>query len=229
MKKIFTTLAMLAAVATMSAADAFVIQKGANAEETYADGATINVMPVVAAEYDDFKQLLWDPELFVKANEEVTVSVTVESEYGMIQFCGFDGQCQLLMSGNGKVTKTKKIAKGAVEGLQIDLNDYGMVTESQVVKVTAQSATQTVNLTLNFVYNDNSSLTEIAGGNAIALRGRVLDYNFKTPTQVTLYTIAGQAALSRTVNGTGSINLDALPGGVYLYRAGNKTGKFIVR
>jgi hypothetical protein len=92
---------------------------------------------------------------------------------------------------------------------------------------------ESVTVTLKFIPEAEGAAgigtVSAAAASRINVSGKVLHYSFTQPTQVKLYTISGQAAMSRTLNGAGSLNLQGLPAGIYMYRAGKTTGKFMIR
>lgn len=231
MKKLFTSMLMMFGCIAAMSAQSVTLQKGAEGEVTYTSG---DVIEVKAEKQGDeiFSYYKWDPELYLllpKTSTSVTVTLASESA---VQFCGGDGNCQ--MTGPGKpVEKKIALTSGKPEALQIDILDMaGAIADDEEITatLTVASLTKTDSYTIKFLPKNNAGILDMeTEANAISVSGRSLTYSFAKPTVLTLYTISGQAAVTRTLNGAGSMSLEALPGGVYIYRAGTQTGKFIVR
>ncbi len=230
MKKIFTSLMMLGCVAAMSAEVS--LQKGANGEEVYANGETVTV----AFEKTDFGggyfMLQWDPEFYIISDADCTAEVSVDSPKGYVQFCGGSPEGCTSTSSTNPAVKKFNLKKGVAQNTLIDIVDMSGAfpfAENLESTITIKSGSQTYAINVVYLGENASIASVVTDGPVISVEGRVLNYNVAAPTQVTLYTISGQPAISSTVNGAGSLSLDGLPGGVYLYRAGGRTGKFVVR
>lgn len=231
MKKFFTSaLMMIGCVAAMSA-QAYTIQKGANGEETYKPGDVIEVTPVKMGD-ENFSYKKWDPELYIMGKASMSLSTSLSSDY-TVQYCGgIPGDCQMTAPGK-PVVKTYNMVSGQAQNMLIDVLDMvGAYTDDMeftaTLEVTAVGKTDTY--TIKFLSMNGAGLSTVgAAANAVSVSGRSLSYHFSEPTVLTVYTISGQTATARTLTGDGALNLDALPGGVYIYRAGTRTGKFVVR
>ncbi|MDE5959020.1 MAG: T9SS type A sorting domain-containing protein [Muribaculaceae bacterium] len=233
MKKLFTSMLMMFGCIAAMSAQSVTLQKGAEGEVTYTSG---DVIEVKVKEHEistpDFPYFIWDPELYLLLPKtSTTVTVTVSSE-SAVQFCGGDGNCQMTSPGK-PVEKKIALTSGKPEALQIEIMDMGGAIaddEEMTATLTVASLTKTDTYTIKFLPKNNAGILDMeTEANAISVSGRSLTYSFTHPTVLTLYTISGQAAVTRTLNGAGSMSLEALPGGVYIYRAGTQTGKFIVR
>ncbi|MDE7388639.1 MAG: T9SS type A sorting domain-containing protein [Muribaculaceae bacterium] len=223
MKKIFTSLLMLTAIASASAE--ITLQKGADGSVVYHDGDVISVG------YTAINAVIskWDPELFINSTTPISAEVSVSSPVLNVQFCA-GGQC-VTSSPTTPAVKTLSLAANVPQALKIDV--MGKITLEAPIdaKIDVSAFGESVSFTLRFLPTEESAALDGIGAdaNGISFNGRVLSYNVDAPTQLTIFTISGQPALSRSISGHGSMQLDALPGGVYLYRAGNRTGKFVVR
>ncbi|MDE6119909.1 MAG: T9SS type A sorting domain-containing protein [Muribaculaceae bacterium] len=232
MKKLFTSMLMMFGCMAAMSAQSVTLQKGAEGEVTYKSGDVIEVKAEKMGD-ETFSYYKWDPELYLLlSNTSTTVTTTLSSESSSVQFCGGDGNCQ--MTGPGKpVEKKIALTSGKPEALLIDIMDMAGVisdTEEITATLTVATLTKTESYTIKFLPKNNAGMLDAeTEANAISVSGRSLTYSFTHPTVLTLYTISGQAAVTRTLNGAGSMSLEALPGGVYIYRAGTQTGKFIVR
>lgn len=232
MKKIFTSMVLMAAAIVASAQNYTVTAFGDETPLTNGQVITCgwhNPYP----EAPMFRE--YNPELTVTAHKQITIMVTASGHAvdGLnAQICGFGG-CKPLLNDE-KIFDTKVLQAGQKFDLQLDVTDMAGLELTETLPVTVkisdgQSAEEMV-LTINFVGEEQAS---IKGANiaatSVRVQGRTLHYNSDNAAELTLYTISGQSAISRRISGQGSVNLSALPAGVYIYRAGNKTGKLILR
>jgi hypothetical protein len=232
MKKIFTLIATLACFGAASAAN-FTVQRGAEGTQTYSDGDVIEV-GYTYVDYGGAVNYMWDPELYITG--EGTVNLTVTG-YDDVQFCG-GGTCSIIgYSDNKTINRTMTMTAGTANALQLDLSmwDYEgtggcPLSEAQEATLKCKMAGETVTITVRFLPSESAGLKTVeAAGSTIAFSGKTMSYNFSKPTTVNVYGIAGQSAITRRLNGQGTLSLQGLPAGVYIYRAGSRTGKFIVR
>lgn len=223
MKKIFTSMLLMAAAVVASAQ---------NFTVTAFDGTrTLKDGDVIECGYEEgLFGLTWDPAIEVLCNKNLTLTVTANAPAGnKIQFCGITGNCAML-SGTPE-TRSNAYSEGDKVPMQLDIMSGNIVYPvDATLKIT--DGTETVNITVTFSpkAQEELSIADVAAdGVKIALKGRTLNYNADSATDLTLYTISGQSAISRRISGHGSLSLTNLPAGVYIYRAGKKTGKFILR
>lgn len=174
--------------------------------------------------------MTWDPAIEVLCNKNLTLTVTANAPAGnKIQFCGITGNCAML-SGTPE-TRSNSYKEGDKVPMRLDINP-GFIVEPVDATLKITDGTETVNITVTFVAESQEELkiaNVAAGGINLSLKGRTLNFNTDSAIDLTLYTISGQSAISRRISGHGSVNLTNLPSGVYIYRAGKKTGKFILR
>lgn len=226
MKKIFTSM-LLMAVAAVASAQNFTVT-AFNGTQTLKDGDVIEC----GYEEDDFFGQNWDPAIEVLCNKNLTLTVTADAEkpaQGAVQFCGLTGSCQRL-NGIPEV-RSNTYSKGDKVPMALDITS-GFIVEPVNATLKITDGTETVNITVTFVAESQEELkiaNVAAGGINLSLKGRTLNFNTDSAIDLTLYTISGQSAISRRISGHGSVNLTNLPSGVYIYRAGKKTGKFILR
>lgn len=224
MKKILTSLTILAAALAASAQ---------NFTVTTTDDATISNGDVINIGYIDGARpgtYTWDPELIVHIEKAGGLTVTANASIAsFVQFCGLDGACQMLVSS--PFSKSKTYGAGDICPLEIDaINKRDLPAEPIVTNVTVSSGSQTVSFTLNFIGEPKAGIqSATVDPNKISVAHRVLTYNVDSPSQLAVYNISGRAVINRRINSTGSLNLAALPAGVYVYRLGSSTGKFLLR
>lgn len=223
MKKIFTSM-LLMAVAAVASAQNFTVT-AFNGTQTLKDG------DVIECGYEEgMFGMTWDPAIEVLCNKNLTLTVTANAPAGnKIQFCGITGNCAML-SGTPE-TRSNSYKEGDKVPMRLDINP-GFIVEPVDATLKITDGTETVNITVTFVAESQEELkiaNVAAGGINLSLKGRTLNFNTDSAIDLTLYTISGQSAISRRISGHGSVNLTNLPSGVYIYRAGKKTGKFILR
>lgn len=223
MKKIFTSMLLMAAAVVASAQ---------NFTVTAFDGTrTLKDGDVVECGYEvGMFGMTWDPKIDVTCNKDLTLTVTANAPAGHdVKFCGISGFCASL-EGIPE-TRSKAYEAGKKIPMQLDIQG-SFVTEPFDATLEITDGTETVNITVTFRPEAQEELgiaAVAADGVSVAVTGRTLNFNTDSATDLTLYTISGQSAVSRRVSGRGTLNLTNLPAGVYIYRAGKKTGKFILR
>ena len=70
------------------------------------------------------------------------------------------------------------------------------------------------------VFVNDDSFKAVAGG---------IEYDFAAPTQVVLCTLAGATVIETTLEGSGVLSTASVPEGLYVYKAGEKSGKIYIR
>lgn len=230
MKKIFTTLAATLLMSTASFAAITVTHEG----NPVSNGDTFTVYA------DQFTTSTIGPMHRFTGQIDLNVSTTstpltlqVKASDSKFQCCPSAGQCISVMDDNGD---------GIWEG-SLTLGDNITSVECPI-DVTFMQTLPTIQITGDLTISDKSgdkfvvhivfdtehagvgSITSVDGINYSA---GALRYNFAAPTNVAVYSIAGNQVLSRTVSGNGSIDLGTLHRGIYIYNAGGTTGKFVVR
>lgn len=246
MKKIFTLITVvLAALSAWADAPEFIFQgKPTTNGETY--------LAPYSVEDLQFMKIYEQPSyLSLKGikGKEVTVSVNADS---IFSFCGLTNVCVPTKSE----TKTAILGDMLVESTDEDIvtvgldihglggssfdDTYNPAEELPVTTLEAKAwytdspeEVSTVKVVLT-----NKTAEELAGiadvtvdgtADITFISGNVLNYNVATPTKLEIYTTAGALVLSRKIASVGSISLDALAPGVYIYSAANKSGKILVR
>lgn len=223
MNKIFTSILMLGAAFAASAQNFTV----SSVDGPVANGAVLTSGYVYNAEWEMYD---WDPELTIHANKagNYTVSATA-SESGIVQFCGFTGQCSILKPS---VSRSGAIAAGQDMNMQLDIKGmYELLEKPVALEVTVTDGSETIKFTVNFVNVEHQAGLSAPSKAAGSLRfsGRTLNFSVENAATFTLYNISGRQVMSRALAGTGSVNLSAIPAGVYVYRCGTATGKVIIK
>lgn len=181
--------------------------------------------------------------------KEVTLSVTADS---IISVCSLTGQCVNSTSDKRTAVLSKEGAESVVgDTVTVDLEIHGVSEMAYDDSFDPAKNLRTITVEAKVWYTDspeevatvkvlmtNKSADELAGIADVAsdstsditfISGNVLNYNVASPTKLEIYTTAGSLVLSRKIAAVGSISLDALAPGVYIYKAANKSGKILVR
>lgn len=249
MKKLFTSfLAATAAFAVWADAPVLLFRgEPVEAGKTYESGYVADIFEdggvVLMASY------VQDSHLSLTGTKGAETVLVVNANES-VQVCGITGQC---VAGT-EVTKTGVLGTNDViaeagNDVTIDLridkqnDDYtGMEDPATFVhnitlEVTAyykatpdEKATTTIVMRnvpeseLNGISAVGNDLTSVKLG-----YGNTLEYNAAQPAKLDIYTTSGTLVMSRKIYSTGSISLDSLHPGVYIYSANGTTGKILVR
>lgn len=240
MKKIFTLIAAAAASISMWAADAqlFFGDKPVQNGATYEVGYTMQ-------EIDDelmgkIYEVTQDSHLFFHADPGTQVSVVVEllsTDVNGLQVCSIDGQCIMLPTPQGAMSVTKSgELKEAVTSAMIDKKSegYGEMPEIKQIdaKVTVTFAAQDpVTVTVKLLSTQQAGIKGVAadGDYVKVAAGNVLNYSVSAPSTLSIYAITGNLVAKYRLENAGSINIGALPKGIYIFSDGTHTGKMLVR
>lgn len=248
MKKIFT-LICAASFATAAWAEAPVLLfrgEPVEAGKTYEAGYTVERLEIDGVPFeDDYKQ---DSHLTLRGENGAGVVVEVKASEA-VQVCSIDGQC----TTGDNVTKQGILGSTNVVSLDgnivtvdlvIDKTDYdftfdpnfGSTLKNITLNVTAyytatpnDKATASV-IMRNVLDSELSGIAAVGQDNAkVTFFGNTLEYNVAQPTKLDIYNTSGSLVMSRKICSTGSISLDSLHPGVYIYSANGTTGKILVR
>ena len=207
--------------------------------KTLENGASVVYNGFTTETYGDtsgYIEYKLDPEIFITTDENVNVSVKVESNVS-VQFCAFDGMCTM----GTKLTKSNFLLEEnkpenllldwvgeTYDGSDIDLPLINMT-------ITAWDMDNPSNQTVIYVTMGgfNTPVESITSDkNGVKVAGKTLTYELSSAANISIYSLSGKTIVSKTVNGKGTINLSNLTSGVYVYRVegkNGKTGKFIIK
>lgn len=228
MNKIFTTLTLLAAALTASAQN-FTVNTPDG--KSYTDGDVINI----GYEFDG-ECYNWLPDITVHVNK-ATSAITGASSFsvtasastpGVVQFCGLSTSCNFI--GAAPVTNSATFKAGQRFPLSIDIIDrYENLSAPIESKITITDGDETINLTVNFLDSEHAGVNSVtAAAGTLRFNGRTVNFAMESAAKLTIYNISGRPVVNRTLAGTGSLNLSAIPAGVYVYRCGSLTGKVLL-
>lgn len=227
MKKLYILL--LAGAAAISANAAELTFFLGNQEIT--PGSTVKFADYEAEEYEAG---VWDitmnPPLTLKSSfftNKVSVTATCTSGQSIQMCCG--GQC----SSGTSVTKEKlTINTGASLPLELEYINHefeGSKVPDITVKISASDNGGTpVEFTIE-MGPSAASLSTVSDGTFIHFNGSAVEYNTLCPTPLAIYSLTGVCVASTTVEGAGTVSTTSLAPGVYFCKAGNETGKILVK
>ncbi|MDE7136289.1 MAG: hypothetical protein K2N91_06630 [Muribaculaceae bacterium] len=243
MKKIFTLFALLAATLSSYAAapellfgDTPVVP-GKTYETAY-EMTTQQIGPMTLNRY------VQDSNLSIKgeAGKSVTVELLPSAE---VQFCSINGQC--IMAGPN-VTSTKVGILGG-EGASGVITDP-LLIDKATTDMTGNNPSELlsdITVEVKAYYTDTPSeyatakvimtnKAEVGGVHSVAaekasitVKGNSIVYNFASRTNLCVYSIAGGRVYGNTLQGSGSVSLDFLHPGIYIYTTGSTSGKILIR
>lgn len=203
--------------------------------EEIPNGSTYKYSGYVWEEYDPgfYSVLTVNPELYLTSDVDATVTIHTLSEIPV-------GICAGGLCVRGKdITKDNvKVTAGAPLNLIFDWEEefYGDTSTYEIPLITTS---------IEVWYNDNPAnkyviTVEMGGVNAsagvegievcadsVVFHGNSLSYDLAQASQLSLYSLSGKTVLTRGVSGSGSVSLDGLSKGIYLYRLTGKNGKVI--
>ncbi|MBD5274179.1 MAG: T9SS type A sorting domain-containing protein [Bacteroides sp.] len=231
MKKLYAIAAMALLSAASISAKEFTFYQGDNKIE---NGSEFKFGEAELEDWGDgYAGLTYDPHLFLEADFTGSANITANCTSGQfIQLCA-GGQCMR----DKKVVKTNiPMSPGSKLNLQFEYvnDDYELGTEFPVV-VTEISAVDTtdpkVSASFTIVMDGKEAgvSTVIANDNAFLPVEGGVEYSFDAPTQVAIYSLAGEAMIETSLNGNGTLSTANLPAGIYVYKAGAKSGKIYLR
>lgn len=181
-----------------------------------------------------------DPKLMLVSDVVAPITVSVNSTTGVpIQLCA-GGQCQ-------QGVEITKAVENLVANTPLDLQlDWLANTEdgTQVYDIPEMI----VDVEIYYTEDPSNALTftlemggvqavaaveELgAGQNLVKLNGRQLEYDLPASSQINVYSLSGKNVINANVAGAGSLSLEGLSKGIYIYKVSgkyNKAQKFIIK
>lgn len=231
MKKIFTLIIGIACAIAINAQEFTCTVDGKPVE----NGATVTV----GYEYGRDGASFWEskPEIYLTASEDIFCSINTSCVPGTkVKFCY--GVCMdPIREGDFDVIKYDfDLTAGEAEKLDIEYSDTKAFDPNVVPARSSVDVIVSVMLkprfTFTLVFDGNvAGIDNVAGDGSYVnlVAGNILEYNVANGTKLDIYSLNGSTVIERTVNGHGSLSLDRLAPGVYLYKAGELTGKVLVK
>lgn len=201
--------------------------------ETVESGSTVKWLEYETYPYGKNKtEIFIKPELFLNSAKAGNVNISTKSNYD-VQVC-IGGQCEAATS---VVKENIPFQANKPEDLLIDCsiyvsNDEELVVPEIKVDILASYTDGSSPVTLTLIMgSENAGVEGVAVDAArVAVSGKTLHYTVDKTSNLSVYSLSGRAIVNRQVSGKGSISLENLPAGVYLYRvAGGKAGKFVIK
>lgn len=177
-------------------------------------------------------EVSFEPDLYLWSDIFTnTVTLTANCVSGQaIQLCA-GGDCvsaESVTKENIKLTTNQKLFLQFEYIAELGENEVvpEVVTEISAVDTKYENIKADITVVLNSssgvtsIYVNDSSFKAVAGA---------ISYDFASLTEVNLYSLSGERILTSVVEGCGQISTTALASGLYLYKAGNKSGKIYIR
>ena len=196
-----------------------------------ANGATVHSHALEMEDYGDFKEIKMDPDLYISSDiftSDVQIKVTCLTGQA-VQLCA-GGNC---MKGS-EITKTNvKISTGQKLPLQYDYvaeldADEPIPTVTSLIEAVDTKYPETAK-SFTITLTDVAGVTVVENKTAFTLTPAGIVYNLDSAQHFTMYNITGLCVYNSELLGTGIVPTSNLAKGVYVYRAGKHTGKFIVK
>lgn len=204
-------------------------------DETIENGSKVEFTNVETEVWGDLGMVVMDPNLSLVSDVATnTVTITAECLSGEnIQLCA-GGQC---VSGKKVVKENINMAADKKVLLQFEYMDMNWDPTTPIpTDVTAEiSAVDTAYpetaVSFTIVMNPKNSAVKEVFLNDKAFRAVKdgIEYTFDAPAAVAIYNLKGEAVVKTTLNGRGTLSTSSLPAGIYVYKAGAKTGKIYIR
>lgn len=199
-----------------------------------ADGTNITgTTYVFEGEPEEFPQgdqteVFLDPDLYIYSPTGGDIVVSVKANVS-IQLC-IGGGCE----AGFEVSKEATLKAGVAESLLYDYSEIVDLDEYVLPLIEAEISAWYKNepdkvITMTVKMGDVNAGVEAVGAalNAVNFNGKALNYDVNGASQLSVYSLSGKTVLNKSVAGTGSVALDGLSKGIYLYRLTNKNGKTI--
>lgn len=231
MKKIFTLIIGVACAIAINAQEFTCTVDGKPVE----NGATVTV----GYEYGHEGSPFWKsvPEIYLTASEDISCSIKTSCAAGTkVKFCK-EICLEPVREGDFDVVEYDfDLTAGEAEKLDVEYSDFMAADQNVVPAKSSVDVIVSVRLkprfTFTLVFDGNvAGIDNVAGDGSYVnlVAGNILEYNVANGTKLDIYSLNGATVIERTVNGHGSLSLDRLAPGVYLYKAGELTGKVLVK
>lgn len=231
-KLLLATLLAAGALLPTTAQDLYLTYKG----QPVPDGGTVVYEGYKAVTFEDIPGMtLWtvDPELYIVSTSDASVTAEVTSNIS-VQLCtSLNGEAGECIRGTELKKSPITLQANDPRNLLLDQEfrsfgqeDYEIPQFDIVVKLwnnSTPSEVYSINLKMG---GFTAGVEELGGeGNMIEFKGNSLSYDLPAGSQISLYSLSGKTVLTQNVAGSGSINLDGLAKGVYIYRVSGKYPK----
>lgn len=202
--------------------------------QTVAANATVEFSTYESFDWGTQTEIFFEPKIYISKDTAEPVTIKTSANYP-VQVC-IGGQCEaaeeILKEGLqfAANTKTDLLLDCSIffdKNQEIDI-------PAIVVEIEAWYTSEPNNITkMTLEMGKTAAVYDIVSDhNTVAVVNKTLNYNVDGASNITVFNLSGQSVTSHKVQGAGSISLDSLPTGIYMYRvdgAVRSTGKFINR
>ena len=156
------------------------------------------------------------PFLTNKGASAASLTVTVKrTEADKLTWCGITTTC-LPMTELQEV-RSASLGAGQKVPLQLHADFEKEQYTTFSADVTARLGSDAKKFTVKFVYADPSGIQSTQANQTIRYNGQALQYRATRPAVLNVYSTAGRLVKSERINGDGSLNLNDLNQGVFMY------------
>lgn len=191
------------------------------------NGETVNFTDIKLTDAGGYYDVVMAPDLYIAsdiftANLNITATCTSGQQ---IQMCA-GGSCKM-----GEVVEKKGIAIQAKTKLSLQFEYVGELDyDEEVPTVTATIEAQdgkyeNTYKSYTIVMGPTASITVIENNRQIRFTEAGLEYSLDAPASFVLYDMAGHTIHSADLSGAGTIALEGLRSGVYVYSLNGKSFK----
>lgn len=249
MKKLFTSiLAATAAIAAWADAPVLLFRgEPVEAGKTYETGYLADIFEIDGVVF--MASYVQDAHLSLSGIKGTETVLEVKASED-VQVCGLTEQCVsgTYLEKKGPIGTSDVISESGNDvtiDLRIDktnddytgIEDPATFVHNVTVEVTAYyAATPNDKATTQVILRNvpEGELNGIAavGNDLTSVKlgyGNTLEYNAAKPVKLDIYNVGGSLVMSRKIYSTGSISLDSLHPGVYIFNAEGKSGKIMVK
>ena len=230
MKHLYVLLAALSLSMAASAANKLTFYIDGKAIE---NGSTVEFTKVTIEEdYEDgFGAIKMEPVLSLTTDfysGKIAVTAACTTGESIMMCCG--GQC----ATGESVTKNVSLNPGNVLPLQFHYENYEVALDAIPTVVTEFTATdgsgknEAASFTL-VMKQAPAGVGGIEAGDSVKLTSAGITYSLSASAELSVYSIVGRRVLGRTVSGAGTVSLDGLAKGCYIYTLAGRTGKIYVK
>lgn len=227
MKKLLLATLFLGGIIVPMSADSLYIQ---TAEGESLNGETYVFDGVEYYKNGNKTEVYIDPDLYIYSDTDRAVNVLVEANVP-VQLCTID-QCEY----GEKVEKLNvPLIAGTPRSLVFDYSETVADIESYVLP-----AIEAV-ITVSYVDDPSSAVkttvkmgdvnagVESVGAdqNGVVFNGSSLNYDVNGTANLSVYSLSGKTVMAKSVSGSGSLALDGLSKGIYVYKLTNKNGQAV--
>lgn len=247
MKKLLLATLLLAGISVPVSAQGLYITFEGN---PVPNGGVVNYQQ---STYEDLSDIIegcikWklDPELYMVSETGGDVTMRVTTDNISLQVCTAlkEGEVGKCLTGQNVLEKTPIVLNAnQPRNLRIDYfnETYDNITEytfpefhveieAWYINDPSNVYSITLNMGGNTAYAGVESLA--AGQNSVNFNGRELLYDLPGACDLSVYSLSGKTVLNNAVAGAGSLSLEGLSKGIYLYRVSgkyHKAGKIIIK